>query len=126
VQTLEFSKSRLDDAVLQIFVDLGAGDGSQLLLDDLRLEWTKMQLHHEDLIASVRRLVFGGWLELNHTDAGPALRLSSSGRQRAQAQYSDQRSVWNDFLAAACTAVPTLRPRALHLRRGLGLMPAAG
>jgi hypothetical protein len=121
---MDLGNNRIDDAVLQIFIDLGAGDGSQLLLDDLRLEWTKMDLRHEDLIASVRRLVFGGWLDLNHSSAGLALRLSSSGRPRANARHADLRSLWNDSLAAAFTAIPALRPRALHLRRGLGFAAA--
>lgn len=104
------NKKRTDDALLRIFVDLGADDGSPLLLDDLRLEWSKLQLRHPDLIDGVRRLVFAGWLHLTHTDAGPALGLSLRGRHHAKDSHADIRSLW-DLVAAVFTALnPAHRP----------------
>lgn len=106
------SKEVVDQAVLKIFIDLGAASGSRLLLNDLKVEWAKTRQRSDDLIESVRRLIFNGLLNLAHTEAGTALALTPRGRQQTGAMRHELRSIWNHLVAAACTALPTTPRRA--------------
>ena len=89
-------QDRLDQAVLQIFIDLGAASGGRLLLDDVSAAWGRRQAH-EDLIKTVRSMIFGGTLVLAHTSSGAALALTHRGRQQSK--------FWN-HLAAAFEPLP--------------------
>jgi len=103
----------VDQAVLKIFIDLGAASGSRLLLDDLKSEWVKTRQRNDELIESVRRLIFNGLLNLAHTEAGTALALTPRGRQQTGAMRHELRSIWNHLVAAAYTALPAIPRRAI-------------
>lgn len=106
------NKETVDRAVLKIFVDLGAGAGSCLLLNNLKSEWARARQNNEDLIEAVRRLIFTGVLDLAHTEAGTALTLTTLGRQRTGAMRHELRSIWNHMAAAAHIAAPSQTRRA--------------
>lgn len=117
------SKQVVDDAVLRIFIDLGARDGGRRLFEDLRLEWANTHLRSEDLVDGVRRLIFAGLLELEHTAEGPALMLSPHGRRRAAALSYVLQHSWNELLPTAAHAPTRSMPQA---RRRMSDSAAAG
>lgn len=101
-------KDKVDQVVLQIFANLGAADGSQVLLENLRREWSTLKRRPDELIDAVRRLIFAGVLEVAHTSIGTALVLSPNGRVRATALTADVRNLWN--LGDAAAFAPQSQP----------------
>lgn len=104
-----------DQAVLKIMFDLGADADRLVLLEDLKSVWAGHRNRHQDLIESVRRMIFGGLLLLTHTNAGSALSLTPQGRQRTGALRHHLSSLWQP-LAAAFAAAFAL-PAAPHWAR---------
>ena len=88
-------RDRIDQVVMQIFADLGIEAGAPLMLDRLKSEWARLHRRNDQLIDSVRRLIFSGALEVGHGETGTTLVLTHAGYQRASALRDDIRRIWN-------------------------------
>lgn len=102
---MKITREVVDNAVLQIFADFEIPAGGRLLFSDLRLEWPKTRLRSADMIEGIKRLTFGGLLELDDCSEGPVFILTPEGHMHARALPSGPRGTWNQFVAQTLMAI---------------------
>jgi hypothetical protein len=91
----------IENAVLQIFIDMKIAAGGRLLSSDLRRQWSHTHLRQGDLIQGVKRLLFNGCLELVDNADDAIMVLTDKGAECANALPSGPRGTWNHFVSMA-------------------------
>ena len=102
----------IQNAVLQIFMDMKVPEGGCLRPHELRAQWPRTKLRQGDLVQGLKQLVFNGYLELDDDYLGGMFILTEVGYQRAVELPSGPRGTWNVCVAKALLNVARRRPTA--------------
>lgn len=80
---MKVTKSVLEQAIFQIFLDLNVYSGGRLALANLEQAWPQLHLRHDDLYAGIDRLIAQDLLRREAEPEGVFIVLTEQGFERA-------------------------------------------